>query len=158
MGLDAVVYCDCFEKGRLLVDPKATWKVYIDASGCRSDRTLTLQDSLAFDQWNLNACEHESGILLHHRIGNIAAVGLLRCALSEKPELFPITLTKIVYDGTHAGDFIAADQVLTLESELKSLSAFHSIDADIEGWIRFFEDQLRELVEASLRVAKPISF
>jgi len=158
MGLDAKVYCDCFEKGRLRTAPLAEWDVYVDKDGSRSARTHHLEEDLVFDHWNFGACEHEFGILLHHRIGNIAAVELIYSILFESQQLFPIIMSKIVYDGTHGGDFIPADQVALLEPELRTLSKLHCDDSMSEEWIRHFEKQLQELVEIALRVGKPISF
>src|ERR1700685_3015921 len=97
MGLDATVYCDCVERNRLRSKPLPDWKVYVEECGARSSKTGRIEEDLAFDQWNFSACEHESGILLHHRIGNIATVALLRCTLSEHSELFAFTLSQVVY-------------------------------------------------------------
>jgi hypothetical protein len=138
--------------------PQAEWNVYVSDCGSREARTGSLEKDLAFDQWSVDACEHESGVLLHHYIGNIAAVSLLREVLSPYPEAFKITLSKIIYSGTHCGDFIAADQVSGLKPELEALSELHSDDALSEEWIRHFESQLRELVETALKTGKPISF
>src|SRR5688572_11013449 len=111
MGLDATVYCDCFERGLLRTAPLAEWQVYVDKYGTRSSLTNSSDQDLAFDQWNFNACQHEWGKLLHHRIGNISAVELIRNVLTQSPPQFPLILSKIVYNGMHCGDFIPADQV-----------------------------------------------
>ena len=111
-----------------------------------------------FDRWNVRACEHEWGILLHHWIGNAATVGLLRATLSQHPELFQVTLSKIVYSGVHCGDYISADRVPALLPELRSLHEVHLDNTRDERLVRYFESQLRELVEAALQVSKPISF
>ncbi|HTV48071.1 MAG TPA: hypothetical protein VMG59_06465 [Phycisphaerae bacterium] len=158
MGLDATVYCDCFEQGKLRTPPLPEWNMFVEEGGARSVRTGDLKKVLAFDQWNFNACEHERGILRHYRIGNIATVDLIRMTLTKRSELFPIILSKIVYNGIHCGDFINIDQITLLKPELQALSGFHSDDALAEGWIRQFETQLYELVEAAFRVKKPIVF
>src|SRR5437773_8809051 len=106
MGLDATVYCNCFETDRLKELPPDSTIIYVSADGsldCRSDNMEVL---LAFDQWLQNhACEHESGIFIHHRIGNIALVGLLREELRRESNKFPILLEKVLYNGVHAGDY-----------------------------------------------------
>lgn len=158
MGLDAVVYCDCFERGRLRSLPKPEWNVHVSDEGGRAPRTGSVEEDIAFDQWDFDACEHERGILLHHFIGNMAGVAFLRKILSQYPNALPITLSKILYSGIHAGDFIAADEVALLEPELKALSETHFDDAEAEDWVRDFERKLRELVERALKVGKPISF
>jgi hypothetical protein len=77
---------------------------------------------LALDQWLRNrACDHEEGILLHHRIGNMALVGMLRAELDRAPEKFPILLKQVLYSGTHCGDYLSLDDVGRLHAELFSL-------------------------------------
>ena len=49
-----------------------------------------------------------SGILLHHRIGNLAQVGLLRRELERETPTFPLLLMKVLYSGTHAGNLVFA--------------------------------------------------
>ena len=102
MGLDATVYCDCFERGRLRTPPLPQWNVYVDESGERFCDTDSLDEDLAFDVWNLTACEHDRGAFLHQYLGNTTRVGLVRAALSRHAEWFPILLSRVVYDGVHA--------------------------------------------------------
>src|SRR5579859_4261482 len=97
MGLDAKIYCDCFERRRLLVPPRPEWDVCVETEGSRRRRHCTgiLEDDLEFDQWNYQACEHEFGVRLHHRIGNIATVALIRRVLSDHPgNQFPMILAR----------------------------------------------------------------
>src|SRR5689334_5841904 len=99
MGLDATVYCDCLEQNRLRVPPSPKWRVEADETGERLALTSDLDELMAFDDWNFRACEHESGVLVHHHLGNISRVGLLRETLSQESESFPIILNKIIYSG-----------------------------------------------------------
>jgi hypothetical protein len=115
-------------------------------------------DIFAYDQWREHGCEHVRGKLISYRIGNVALVGFLRQAVSETPELFPELLSKVLYDGTHGGDFLTVEQVRELNSEVDSLSGLHRRDPQEEMLLRTFEMQLRELVKASLAVSKPIVF
>jgi hypothetical protein len=79
MGLDAVVYCDCFERGRLREPPPPGCNLSVSDDGSLLCGSEDLEVQLAFDQWQLErACEHELGVLLHHYIGNIALVAALR--------------------------------------------------------------------------------
>ena len=158
MGLDATVYCDCFECGRLRTPPLPQWNVYVDPSGARFSRTAGLEEDLSFDQWNIAACEHEDGVLLHHYLGNIARVALVREGLSEHASSFPIILGKVVYSGIHAGDFLSLDQVESLRPELDALTRVRPSDDRQARCVRDFEEQLKDLVAVSLRVRKPISF
>ncbi|HEY2584298.1 MAG TPA: hypothetical protein VGI81_00885 [Tepidisphaeraceae bacterium] len=158
MSLDAVVYCDCFERNRLRSEPPAEWDVRVDQDGSRTSRENGLDEYLAFEAWNRNACEHEHGILLHHYIGNMAGVGFLRAKLSEQAWLFPFILSRVIYNGIHAGDCIARPEIDRLDSEVQALRRFHSSDRDDEAWLRRFEAQLSELIAASHQAGKPIVF
>jgi hypothetical protein len=133
----------------------------VDETGARSRRqsSNTLEDDLEFDRWDRIACEHEWGVLLHHRIGHIANVALLRQVLANQPqESFPIILSKVIYNGTHCGDFIGVDQLILLKPELKAVASVRCDDALADELIRNFEKQLGQLVETGCRVRKPIAF
>jgi hypothetical protein len=159
MGLDAVVYCDCFEKGRLKEPPPSGCRLEIDRDGsmlCGSD---ALDVQMAFDQWRLHrACNHDDGVLVHHRIGNVALVAALRAELERFPGQFPLILSKVVYNGTHCGDFIADQDVQRLRSEVEALADVRYNNPDMEELIREFKSQMSDLVESALRIGKPISF
>ena len=97
-------------------------------------------------------------MLLHHYLGNITRVGLVRAALSRQPQLFPIILGKVIHNGIHAGDILTVQQVESLLPELEALATMTPSDERQAGCVRSFEQQLKELVAASLRLRKPISF
>lgn len=158
MGLDAKVYCDCFEKGRLREPPPPGCHLSIGRDGgllCVSD---DLDTKLAFDRWQLRACEHENGVLLHHRIGNIALVSDLRAELERQRGHFPMLLAKVLYGGVHAGDFLTVEEVARLLPEPKALAGFRCADGEMERFMREFRVQMTELAECALRVGKPIAF
>ena len=74
MGLDATVYCACFETG-LLKEPPPCSQIFVTDGGSLECHSEDLETLLAFDEWvNHRACNHPGGILLHHRIGNLAQV------------------------------------------------------------------------------------
>jgi hypothetical protein len=159
VGLDATVYCDCFERGRLRSPPPPGCTLSVDESGrllCGSD---DLDTQLAFDQWQLHrACEHEDGRLVEHRIGNIALVEELRAALEADADRFPMLLSRVLYNGTHCGDFIPVAEVPRLCTEVEALADVRCTGPLMEQFMREFEAQMRELVESSLPVGKPIVF
>lgn len=158
MGLDATVYCNCFETDALREQPPCP-SVFVAENGsldCRSDDLGTLQ---AFDQWLWHrACEHPSGVLLHHRIGNIAQVALLRDELQRHQTAFPILLNKVVYNGIHAGDYLTLADVEDVAVELGRLSRFVCSTKRNQEYIDWFYQQMIGLVEAARSVGKPISF
>ncbi len=160
MGLDACVYCDCFEKGKLLSHPPVGFATQVEPDGSlgpgRDD--YSLEQILAWDQWCGRGCEHARGMLLHHRLGNIALIGSLRAELKREPERFPILLNKVVYSGSHAGDFLPVDTVKDLEKELEQLASFKCQSKKSDKFMAQFRLQMLELVAASLSVMKPIAF
>ena len=159
MGLDAFVYCDCYETGKLKSEPLPQWNVYVEPNGSRCTGAEDLESQIAFDGWsNHEACEHESSILVHHHIGNMSLVSLLRAQLQKSSHAFHLILNKVVYDGIHGGDFIGVDGLRRLEAELEPLSRLHADDPSTERFLRNFELQMNELIVSALRVNKPIAF
>jgi hypothetical protein len=159
MGLDATVYCNCFETGALKEPPPCPDLVYVAADGSLECRSEDLDTLLGFDRWlHREACEHENGVLLHHRIGNLAQVGLLRSELRRKAEKFPILLGKVLYSGVHGGDYMPPDEVTRLRGELQHLAGFVPSNEANQEYVELFRRQVHELAEAALRVGKPISF
>jgi len=157
MGLDACVYCDCFEKGRLLSSPPAGFATQVEPDGSlgpgRAD--YTLDEILAWDLWREGfACEHGAGRLLHHRLGNISLIGSLRAELKREAARFPILLNKVVYSGSHAGDYLPTEIV----KELEELASFKCSSKKSDAFMSQFRLQMLELVAASLSVMKPIAF
>lgn len=159
MGLDAVVYCDCFEVGRLREPSPPGCNLEVAADGSLHCGNDELEVKLAFDQWLMDrACEHEDGVLVHHRIGNIALVAALREELARTPQEFPVILNAVLYNGIHCGDFIEYPMLFLLRPEVEALAKVHCAEPHMEQYMREFESQMRELLECALRVRKPISF
>jgi hypothetical protein len=159
VSLDAYVHCDCFERGCLRSAPPAGCNPSIASDGgldCGSDNPDV---QIAFDGWwYAQACAHESGVLVSHRIGNIALVALLRTELSRWPQRFPMLLERVIYNGVHCGDFIPATEVSALAREVEAIASVRCDEPEKDAFVRGFESQMRELVIASLTVGKPIVF
>ena len=159
MGLDATVYCNCFESGRLREPSPYPTLISIAPDGSLDCQSEDLDTLLEFDQWLLNrACEHKNGILLHHRIGNMAQVILLRDELSHEAEKFPVMLRKVLYSGTHAGDYLSLDEVRDLQGALSHLETFACSNEKNREDVEWFRQQMKELTEVALNIGKPISF
>jgi hypothetical protein len=158
MGLDATVYCNCFESG-LLKEPPPCSSVFVSDDGSLDCRSDDLDSLLAFDEWiGHRACEHPNGVLLHHHIGNLAQVGLIRSELERDGVKFPILVSKVLYSGTHAGDHLTLQDIATLAVELNRLSSFICSAEPKQEYVDWFRQQMVELVDAATRVRKPISF
>jgi len=161
MGLDATVFCDCYEKGKLRTQPPGGVALRMEADGSLvSEREhKTLEEALDFDRWQAHlACEHPNGVLLHHRLGNVSLVGLLRSELQREPLRFPILLGKIVYSGTHAGDYISAELVPELQKEIEALAEFKCSTKETDDFMSQFRTRMLDLVTVSISVNKPIVF
>lgn len=177
MGLDAHVNCNCYELGRLRepppVDPqyiKVMPGGYLDWEPPEWEQVKNLgwgnpawqevmNEISEFDHWNMHhMCEHFNGVLLHHWIGNMAGVGGLQHELNREAEKFPIILEKIIYSGTHCGDWLPLETVNQLKPELEALANFQCADPKMIPFVQRFHQQMVELLEASLSVGKPICF
>jgi hypothetical protein len=67
-------------------------------------------------------------------------------------------LGRVLYSGTHGGDFLDPGTARLLRGELGVLGRVASVDRAAEAHLRAFERQMAELVECALRVNKPIAF
>jgi hypothetical protein len=156
MGLDAKVFCNCYELHKVRTQPPHPELVYVDEDGslCCRDRIHVNE----FDQWRHDACEHEWGYALHHYIGNVALVAFLRDKLRRASNAFPIILTKVIYNGIHGGDYIALDDLANLQNEVAALSRVHGENQEDKAILRRFETQIGELIMCALEMKKPITF
>jgi len=161
MGLDACVYCDCYESGKVRTPPPQPELVFIDE---KTGEVALRWDAPGADQhrfyaWLTSACEHgPNGELVSHYLGNIARIGFLRGLLENAPNQFPILLSKVLYSGTHAGDCLTLEDVGSLDAEMTSMRALQCADADEEKYLRTFEAQMTDLIQGARRVRKPIVF
>lgn len=160
MGLDAAVFCDCFEKGLVRKPPPQPELVSVGQTG---EPWLKWDDpgadQNAFYEWLKSRCDHDPlGELISHRLGNVALIGLLRELIGTRAAEFPLILGRLLYDGMHAGDYISVSDLEPLASEVDRLTSVHSEDAAEEGFIRGFEKQMAELVQVARSVRKPIVF
>ena len=159
MGLDAFVFCDCFEKGKLREPPPRPELVFVTENGsldCESDDPKILEE---FDIWIRDrACEHEEGILTGFYVGNATLVEELWEELANESNKFPILMSKELYDGTHCGDFLIKSDVIKLKAELKKLSKFRCRDFEIQEYMQKFQQRMSNIVDCALSVGKPIAF
>jgi hypothetical protein len=160
MGLDAAVYCDCYEKGRVRKPPPQPELVYVDANGQVCFKwDAAGADQNAFYGWLSEACDHgPTGELISYRLGNVARIAFLRELLSASAAQFSVLLSKVIQDGTHAGDSLGLVDIEHLIPEIDCLRSVHSRDPLDDEMIRQFERQMSGLIEAARRVKKPIVF
>ena len=159
MGLDACVYCDCFVQGKTLSPPPVPpERIITFPDGSLGCLTPSPNESHDVDIWLEMACEHEDAMLVLHHLGNITRIGAIRRSLSMAPERFPLLLSKVVYNGVHAGDFINPGHLSLLAEELVQLRDFHPTQEGDAPRLVHFHQQMLELLQAAESVSKPIAF
>ena len=158
MGLDATVFCDCYETGKLQKAPNPAWELFVDPDGQLECRNEDLDECIAFDNWREHACSHEGGYLTHHYIGNVAHVGALRELLSQTPEQFPIILNRVIHNGTHCGDQLPVALVRKMADEIARLVSVRCPNKSRQELLDFFKTQMTELADNAMAMNKPISF
>jgi hypothetical protein len=156
--LDAYVRCTCIREGRAKPHPFPD-KLTFDESGTPSltgDPSEEEWDT--HDSWLGESCEH-GGFLLSLPLGNISRISHLRTflrGLQGKPNpRFPILLERVIYNGTHTGDWIPREESPALLKEVETVLHSRDILADSE---KEFFDNLKQLCEASIQTGNPILF
>lgn len=182
MGLDACVYCDCLEKGKTLVKLPPDALVGVEDNGLAIVEINGETHDYSPSQHDFE-CVHTAQKLCNHRLGNISLIGLLRAELNRDSSAFPILVQKVVYSGSHAGDFIPLDQIFSLQQELERVKSFKCVGNLPAGWIprflwakfrigryhyttaseadkfmQYFRVQMLELCGVAILAKKPIAF
>jgi hypothetical protein len=159
MSLDGYVRCSCIRDGKARkphpFPERFTWDES-NAPSLTGDPDQAEWD--AHDKWVQEACEHE-GFLVSEFLGNITRIRNVRefvCGLQGNPgPKFPILLKKVVYDGTHTGDWLPAKETPELLNEVDLV--LQSSDILTEGEREFFE-AMKRLCKASVATGNPIGF
>jgi hypothetical protein len=158
MSLDAYVRCTCIRDGRAKPHPFPE-RLTVDEAGTPSlSGDPSDDDWETHDRWFAESCEH-GGYLLSLPLGNISRIAHLRtflCGLEGKPgPRFPLLLEKVIYNGTHTGDWLPRDESPALLKEVDTV--LHSRDILGSSEKEFFEN-LKQLCEASIETGNPILF
>ncbi len=160
MTIDACVFCNCYETGKMRVQPPQPDLVFLEESGqlsLRWDQPGANQNR--FYHWLAVACEHGPlGELVSHQLGNTDRLGFLREVLGRRPDHFPTFLNKVVHDGIRPGHYLDRNGVEQLASEMVYLHDLRCVLPGDERMLRDFESQLGDLIQASRSVEKPIVF
>ena len=158
MGLDAFVRCGCVRDGKAKPHPYPK-KFAFDQNGEPVPKgDISDEEWEAHDRWLAASCEH-GGYLAAERLGNITLAKHLRDFLrglqGDPSPRFPLLLKKVVYDGSHTGDCIAAVETPKLLEEVNRV--LHSSDILSPAEKEFFSS-MKRLCEASLAAGTPICF
>jgi hypothetical protein len=158
MALDGFVRCACIREGKAKPHPFPDRLAFDESGEPILSGDPSEEEWEAHDQWLGESCEHE-GCLVSVFLGNITRVKNLRSflrALQGKPgPRFPILLEDVLYDGTHTGDWIAAEKSPALLEEVETVLHSKDILADSE---KEFFDNMKQLCDASIQTGNPIRF
>jgi hypothetical protein len=158
MSLDGYVRCSCVRKGKAKPHPFPDRLTWDESSAPSLSGDPTEEEWEAHEEWVQNACEHQ-GFLASEFLGNITRVKNVRDFLKglqgNPGPKFPMLLKKVVYDGTHTGDWVPANQTAALMKEVDLVLA--SRDILTPGETEFFES-MKRLCEASIATGNPIGF
>ena len=156
--LDAYVRCTCIKEGRAKPHPFPDKLTFDESGGPSLSGDPSEEEWDAHDNWLGESCEH-GGYLLSLPLGNITRISHLRTflrGLQGKPgPRFPILLEKVIYNGTHTGDWLSREETPALLKEVETV--LHSRDILASSEKEFF-DNLKQLCDASIETGNPILF
>jgi hypothetical protein len=158
MGLDAFVYCDCFERDNLRCSPPSGAKIIVAEDGNILCESPDDEVWAAFNVWkSTKACLHSQMIVAHRMLGGNGLIEQLRAEILKDRARFPLLLRKVLYNGTHTCDWIPLEHLEQLGAEVKLLSE-HRLKGAAGDALHLFQIQLAELIIAAQVVKKPICF
>jgi hypothetical protein len=142
MGLNAVVYRN---RERLPFDPDELGAVFDNDTGeCYIDHDIS------------GGLDGDVVVALSRRLGNVSAVKDLADAVERSLGPNSLLRSKVLYNGSHAGDVIGVDSLQHLSAELQQLRGRAPVcpEPAISEFIQGMEDLLR----AALDEGNPIVF
>jgi hypothetical protein len=143
MGLDAVVYKN---KIHLPFDVEALGAAFDPATGEYYFEDIALDRKYPRELFEAAA----------KRLGNMDAIARIR---EEVVGVFggnSIVISKVVYSGTHADDFLPVEILPALESELAALDEY--LKMRTSPLVSEFVTDMRELISAAKHEGNPIVF
>jgi len=160
MGVDGYVACDCIEKGIARVPAAIAGLVKIDAdTGSNYLDSMDKRFRQVYSQWRASKpCPHDGFMLMVQRLGSAAGIASFRKILADglhDPTMeVRILWSKVLYSGVHSGDSLPVKSVARLQADLKVAQQLAKDDPVFHRFLK----KLGDLVDASLRVGKPLSF
>ena len=111
MSLDAFVGCTCIRDDQAKPHPFPDRLTFDECGEPILTGDLSEEKWDAHDHWLGESCQHQ-GYLLSFFLGNVTRVkklrGFLRGLQGTSGPRFPILLEKVLYEGTHTGDWISS--------------------------------------------------
>lgn len=140
MGLDAVVY-----KNRKNIELGSDEKFA---------RLVPETGQTYFDDDEISGKHRAQLRALHIRLGNVSEVAILRSELTRLPFKARIIGEKVLYSGSHSGDFITLIEMNSLQNEIKTLRKAKKTSREFQTFL----DSLEALVQAAITENNPIAF
>ena len=141
MGLDAVVFLDIDN----LSDSLPKEKLQIDED----------TGELYFVHLRPPDISRDFAVAKEIRIGNISAIGTLRREVAQLLGEESFIVQKLLYSGSHSGDFIGLSSLSELELELSELEA---LGGQLQNEVSSMVSKLRALASEAKKQGNPIVF
>jgi hypothetical protein len=141
--------------------------LYILPNGCPEIRSKDEAQISKHDEWmDLPPCRHESMMIDGDRLGTVAGIDSIYELCSEilKPPhpRCHVLMRKVIYSGSHCGDFLSVLQVKRLAAEVEQVRSLDlksfGISSEDKKFIRSVMSKLARLAKVSLKIKKPIAF
>lgn len=160
--MDAVVFCDCVERGRLKTPHPFSRLLYIDERGAPEIRSRSQQKIEMHDAWVQGSpCGHETLMIAGDYLGNISLVDYIDRSIRERvpnaERKYPVLMSKVIFNGGHTGDYLTVEEVKALKKEITEVRGVN-FSSNATQHIRKFLSKLEKIADASLRIRKPMAF
>jgi hypothetical protein len=143
MGLDAAVFKS---KKHLPFDPEALGASFDPDTGEYFFEDDAMEEKYPPEVW----------VAVAKWLGNITSIGHLREELAEVLEDDSVVMSKVIYSGTHTGDFLPMNALPDLEWELSVIDEY--LEERSSPLVAQFVGDMRELMSAAQLEGNPIVF
>lgn len=160
MQIKGLVYCDCFEKGKISLSPEFSQLIQIDFDGGLVMLTENEEQDSLFSEWRTNACSHHNGILVEHTLisshEELETLQDIFSMITEEAEFdCPTIYNYFLYNERIDDDLISVEDLMILIDELKNIRPFVIASSNIM-FIDFFK-KLTLLLLKGGEIQKPIA-
>ena len=158
MKLQAYVFCNCFEQGRVKRPPPNPEIVGVLTNGDNRCFRPTPAQYQAYESWRLNACRHKYGTVTGGELGHRLPREVLHRAMLPHRRIFPIFVRKVLGCKPHTRfSHLTLKQVAKLQVELTRFKNFHLADRKFDKELQYYRGQMKQLVRAALKFQQPIA-
>ena len=156
--LQAYVFCDCYEHGRLKHQPPNPEIVAVLPNGDLGYYRATREQHAAFVAWRSHACRHPEGVIKGGQLGCRLSRHVLYRAMIPHSRAFPLFVRKVLGCKPHTSNsHLTFKQVEKLQFELVRLKIFHLADSKFDRELQYYYGQMKQLVRAAMKFHKPIA-